>query len=77
MFHQGSLGHRRLISVADRFYEEIESRIRTEGKMYDIHISTTQLMEKLFNRYGFETTSIVEDGFGEGLHQYDMVKAFR
>ncbi len=76
MFQHGSLGHRQLLPTADKFYQEIECRIKAEGNLYDIHISTTQLMEKLFNRYGFKTVSIVENGFGQGLHQYDMVKTF-
>lgn len=76
MFRHGSIGHRQLLSTADRFYQEMESCIRAEGHLYDIHISTTQLMEKLFNRYGFNTVNTIENGFGEGLHQYDMVKSF-
>ncbi|MCW8335888.1 N-acetyltransferase, partial [Vibrio sp. DBSS07] len=65
-----------LLPTVDAFYREIESRIRAEGNLYDIHISTTQLMEKLFNRYGFKTVSVIKSGFGLGLHQYDMVKSF-
>ncbi len=76
MFHNGSLGHRQLLPIADKFFREIESRILAEGNFYDIHISTTQLMEKLFNRYDFQTVSVVENGFGQGLHQYDMVKSY-
>ena len=76
MFEQSSLGHRNLLITADKFYHEIERRIKAEGNLFDIHISTTQLMEKLFNRYGFRTVAVVEDGFGQGLHQYDMIKSF-
>ncbi|NLS14868.1 GNAT family N-acetyltransferase [Vibrio sp. SM6] len=76
MFGQGTLGPRQLLSVADTFYREIENRIKSEGHLYDIHISTTQKMENLFNRYGFETVEITKNGFGQGLHQYDMVKSF-
>ena len=76
MFRHGSLGHRQLLPTADKFFQEIESRLRAEGNFYDIHISTTQLMEKLFNRYDFKTVSVVENGFGQGLHQYDMVKSY-
>ncbi|GAL35707.1 ribosomal-protein-S18p-alanine acetyltransferase [Vibrio maritimus] len=76
MFERKAIGHKMLLSVADSFYSEIEKRIKAEGHMYDIQISTTQLMEKLFGRYGFKTMAIVNDGFGKGLHQYDMVKSF-
>jgi hypothetical protein len=76
MFEQGSLGHRNLLITVDKFYHEIERRIKAEGNLFDIHISTTQLMENLFNRYGFRTVAVVEDGFGQGLHQYDMIKSF-
>ncbi|MGF1703420.1 N-acetyltransferase [Photobacterium makurazakiensis] len=76
MFERKAIGHKKLLSVADSFYAEIEKRIKAEGHLYDIQISTTQLMEKLFGRYGFKTTTIVNDGFGKGLHQHDMVKSF-
>ncbi|WP_223241251.1 N-acetyltransferase [Flammeovirga sp. EKP202] len=76
MFQQGSIGASNLLQVADTFYNEIESRIIAEGKMYPIHINTTQLMEKLFNRYGFVTYEKIKDGFGKGLDEYKMKKVF-
>ena len=37
-------------------------------------INTPQLMEKLFNRYGFETYQTIKDGFGQELDEYKMRK---
>ncbi|GAM68586.1 hypothetical protein JCM19236_908 [Vibrio sp. JCM 19236] len=74
MFKYGALGSSRLFEVADAFYAEIESRLLSEKTGLDIVINTTQLMQKFFSRYGFHTTSVVKDGFGEGLDECCMVK---
>lgn len=74
MFERNALGTKDLKSVADRFYREIEGRILAEGKNYNILVNTTQLMEKLFNSYGYETYEIIENGFGHNLHEYKMRK---
>ncbi|NLR93108.1 GNAT family N-acetyltransferase [Flammeovirga agarivorans] len=76
MFESKSIGAAQLLSVSDTFYKEIENKILAEGKGLDININTTQLMEKLFNRYGFKTYEIIKDGFGEGLDEYKMKKQF-
>ncbi|BDD06018.1 N-acetyltransferase [Aureibacter tunicatorum] len=77
MFENNSLGSNRLLKVADEFYKTIETRILSEGKLFDIVINTTQLMEQLFNRYGFVTYEIIKDGFGNGLDEYKMKKVLK
>lgn len=74
MFERGSVGSGQLLTVAHKFYSEMENRILEEGKNYPVLINTTQLMENLFNSYGFETYEIVTNGFGEGLDEYKMRK---
>ncbi len=74
MFERGSIGRSRLIPVATRFWQEIEGRIRAEGQFFDIVIHTTQLMTGFFGRFGFETVSVVKDGFGPGLDECRMRK---
>ena len=74
MFERGSIGHRNLLKTSDQFYGKIEENIRKENLILPIKVNTTQLMEKLFNRYGFKTYEIIEDGFGKGLDEYKMSK---
>ncbi|MEO1262848.1 MAG: N-acetyltransferase [Bacteroidota bacterium] len=76
MFERNSIGVKELLKVADSFYLEIEQRIIAENKHFDVRINTTQLMEKMFNRYGFRTFEIIKDGFGQGLDEYKMKKQF-
>ncbi|MES0827359.1 hypothetical protein [Ruegeria sp. SCP11] len=75
MFKSGSLGCMNLMLIADKYYHEIETRILSEGKFFDIQIETTQLMEKFLNRFGFETMAVKPEGFGEGLDQLFMRKS--
>jgi hypothetical protein len=77
MFAKGSLGHRGLLSISDEFYQHLESKIKDEGLFYPIQLNTTQLMENMFNRYGFKTYQIIKDGFGDGLDEYKMEKVLR
>ncbi len=44
MYKSGSLGRMNLLLIADKFYHEIETRILSEGKFFEIQIETTQLM---------------------------------
>ncbi|WP_435412328.1 hypothetical protein [Psychroserpens mesophilus] len=74
MFKNNSLGVRHLITVADKFYFEIEKRIIAKNKTFNIGITTTQLMASLFSKYGFETYDIIPDGIGKGLDAYYMKK---
>lgn len=74
MFERNSIGSKQLLNVCDAFFSEILNRILEEGKGFDIYINTTQLLEKLFNRYGFKTFQIIEDGFGDGLNELKMKK---
>lgn len=76
MFESGSIGSRRILQVADDFYYAMEGKILAENTGYPIRINTTQLMEKMFNRYGFKTYEILLDGFGNGLDEYRMEKRF-
>ena len=74
IFERGSIGHRNLLKTSDQFYGKIEENIRKENLILPIKVNTTQLMEKLFNRYGFKTYEIIEGGFGKGLDEYKMSK---
>lgn len=74
MFKRNAIGAKQLLVVADTFYLEIISRINKEGRDLPIYINTTQLMERIFNRYGFKTYEILPDGFGKGLDEYRMRK---
>lgn len=77
MFESGSIGTKQLLSTCDEFYQAIEQRIEAEGKLYNIVVYTTQLMIKLFSRYGFEVGEVTKDGFGEGLDEVQMIKRFQ
>ena len=74
MFERGSIGHRNLLKTSDQFYGKIEENIRRENLILPIKVNTTQLLEKLFSRYGFKTYEIIKDGFGKGLDEYKMSK---
>ena len=74
MFEQAAIGHHRLLNIADDFYSKIEGRILAEKKYHPIYINTTQFMERLFSRYGFNTYQVKKDGFGPGLDEYKMKK---
>ena len=75
MFERGSLGSKNLLQVAKDFYNEIENRILAEKRHFDIQINTTQIMESLFNSFGFTTYNKKEDGFGKGLDEYKMINS--
>lgn len=36
-------------------------------------LDTTQFSYTFFEKYGFKTVKITENGYGEGMHRYDMV----
>lgn len=36
-------------------------------------LDTTQFSYTFFEKYGFKTLKITENGYGEGMHRYDMV----
>ncbi len=38
-----------------------------------IVLDTTQYSAPFFEKYGFETVKITENGYAEGMHRYDMV----
>ena len=67
MFMRFSLGHSNFLSIADNFFNHIVSNIRNENLLYDIVVNTTQHMERIFNRYGFETENVLKSGFGPNL----------
>ncbi len=74
MFENGSIGFKHIFKVADSFYQKIDQNIKAEKRRLPILINTTQLLEKLFNRYQFKTYQIIKDGFGIGLDEYKMKK---
>ncbi|MCM0604919.1 MAG: hypothetical protein KA715_02410 [Xanthomonadaceae bacterium] len=75
MFERNSIGVRAFLKAADSFFEAILSRIRLEPVRYSILINTTQLMEKLFTRYGFRTQERIKDGFGQNLDHLVMIRS--
>lgn len=74
-FERYVIGQKKLFQYADAFYKELEKAMLAEKRFYDVEIHTTQLMERFFNRYGFTTTEIEKNGFGEGLDAYTMRKS--
>lgn len=38
-----------------------------------IILDTTQFSYTFFEKYGFRTVKLTENGYGEGMHRYDMV----
>ncbi|WP_020532956.1 hypothetical protein [Flexithrix dorotheae] len=77
MFERNLIGHKNLLKFSDEFFNKIEDNIKGEGKYFPVSINTTQLMEKLFKRYGFETVEVIDNGFGKGLDEYKMTKKFQ
>jgi hypothetical protein len=47
-------------------------RIGKEKLEYDILINTTQLLERTFNKLGFQTERVIPSGFGKNLDHLVM-----
>lgn len=51
-------------------------RLEKIKKLYpkaNILLDTTQHSFSFFEKYGFVTTKIINDSYGEGMHRYDMI----
>ena len=72
MFKRYSLGQKTFLKLSTDFFEYILSQIKKEKYDYDIVINTTQLLEKIFNRFGFITEKKIPNGFGDKLDHYVM-----
>jgi predicted GNAT family N-acyltransferase len=72
MFQRYELGVRHFREISNQFFEAIINQMRNENLPYDIVINTTQLLERYFHRFGFETVLIEMNGFGPGLHHVTM-----
>lgn len=40
---------------------------------YSIQLDTSQHTYPFFEKFGFKTVKITENGYGQGLHRYDMI----
>lgn len=74
MFERNAIGHANLLPVATKFFNHILANIRNEKLNYDIVINTSQLLENTCKHFGFLTEKIIENGFGEKLDHYVMIK---
>jgi hypothetical protein len=72
MFRRYSLGQKSFTKTTGSFFKYILAQIENEQFDYDIVINTTQLMEKIFNRFGFITEKKIPNGFGDKLDHYVM-----
>jgi hypothetical protein len=72
MFKRYELGARNFRKISKHFFETIINQIRSENLAYDILINTTQLLERYFHAFGFDTEHIEMNGFGPGLHHVTM-----
>jgi hypothetical protein len=77
MFKRHALGAIRFKHIAAIFFADILTAIQKEPYRFDILINTTQLMERIFNSYGFETEQVIQDGFGQNLDHLVMRRLFR
>ncbi len=76
MFRRFAIGHAKFRKIATGFFNHLLTNIQNEQLDYDIVINTTQLLEKTFNRFGFNTEKIITHGFGENLDHYVMRRKF-
>ena len=74
MFRRHSLGRANFTAVSDDFFNYLLTSIMNENLDYKIVINTTQLLQKTFNKYGFITEKIIENGFGNNLDHYVMTR---
>ena len=72
MFRRFGVGHSNFREITAQFFSHILQNIENENLNYDIVINTTQLLEKIFNKFGFLTEKIITNGFGENLDHYVM-----
>lgn len=49
------------------------SEIKVQFPNWKVILDTTQFSYTFFEKYGFKTLKITENGYGEGMHRYDMI----
>lgn len=49
------------------------AEIKVQFPDWKVILDTTQFSYTFFEKYGFKTLKITENGYGEGMHRYDMV----
>jgi N-acetylglutamate synthase-like GNAT family acetyltransferase len=49
------------------------AEIKVKFLDWKIILDTTQFSFTFFEKYGFKTLKITENGYGEGMHRYDMI----
>ncbi|WP_341904696.1 GNAT family N-acetyltransferase [Fluviicola taffensis] len=49
------------------------AEIKIQFPNWRVILDTTQFSYTFFEKYGFKTLKITENGYGEGMHRYDMV----
>lgn len=72
MFQRYSLGASEFSIVSREFFNTLLDRIGKEKLEYDILINTTQLLERTFNKLGFQTQRVIPSGFGKNLDHLVM-----
>ena len=77
MFKRHALGVSNFLTVSNLFFEHLLLNIKSESFQFDIVINTTQLLEKLFNKFGFLTEEIIKNGFGLNLDHYLMRRKWK
>lgn len=74
MFKRYGLGLSNFLRLSQLFFETIIEKVKSHQLDYDIIVNTSQLLEKTLNKFGFETSEVIKNGFGEGLDHYVMRK---
>lgn len=64
-YHKRGFGEQLLV------FRLAEIKLQNPGRQ--IILDTTQHSFSFFEKYGFETVKITENGYAEGMHRYDMV----
>ena len=72
MFRRYALGRNAFLKLSQDFFLHLLAAIKKEKLDYEIVINTTQLMERTFTGFGFYTTQIIKDGFGNNLDHCEM-----
>ncbi|GAB4186575.1 MAG: hypothetical protein OHK0057_12210 [Thermoflexibacter sp.] len=74
MFKRYELGLSNFLRLSQLFFETIIEKIKSHQLDYDIIVNTSQLLKKTLDKFGFETSEVIKNGFGEGLDHYVMRK---
>jgi ribosomal protein S18 acetylase RimI-like enzyme len=65
-YHRNRFGH--------QLTEYRLQKIRTKYPKSDILLNTSQHTFKFYEKFGFQVKKITKNGYGKGLHKYDMIK---